>query len=106
MNYYTYFIVLILGIFLASCGVYNSRFDCPPGRGIGCASVNEVLELIVETKEGEDLFVEDKGTALFLRQREEKEPIHTTTPAKRKYHMVQDEAGSWKLIKLPKEQER
>jgi hypothetical protein len=47
----------VLCLFLASCGIYNSHFDCPPGEGVGCASVNEVMEMIVEREEGEDLFL-------------------------------------------------
>ena len=99
------FLYLSLIFLTASCGVYNSRFDCPPGKGIGCASVNDVLDLIVEKKEGEDVFVENKGTALLLRQQEEERLIHTPTQAKKKYYLVKDEMGNWKLVKLPKEQE-
>lgn len=55
---------------LTSCGVYNSSFDCPPGKGIGCAPVNEVLDMIVEREDGEDLFITDPGVALLLRQQE------------------------------------
>ena len=62
-------------LLLPSCGVYQSNFDCPPGKGIGCAPVGEVLELIVEKEEGEDLFVKDKGTALLLRNQEEKKTV-------------------------------
>ena len=54
----------------AGCGVYRTSFDCPPGKGIGCAPVNDVLEMIVEREEGEDLFVTDLGTALLLKQEE------------------------------------
>ena len=36
-----------------------------------CASVGEVLDLIVEKEEGEDLFVKNKGQALLLRQEEQ-----------------------------------
>lgn len=100
-----YLIGLGLVVLMASCGVHNSSFDCPPGQGMGCASVNEVLELIVEKTEGEDVFVRDKGTALLLRQQEEEELIYTATRAKKKYYLVQDDDGNWKLVKLPKEQE-
>ena len=58
-------------VFLSSCGVYNSSFDCAPGRGIGCASVSEVLNLIVERDVGEDIFVTDLGSALILRESKE-----------------------------------
>ena len=81
---------------MSSCGVYNSSFDCPPGKGVGCASVNEVLELIVEKKEGEDVFVKNKGTALLLKQQEESELTRTPTHAKTKYYLTQDETGNWK----------
>lgn len=57
---------------LSSCNIYNSTFDCPPGKGIGCVSVTEVLNLIVEREDGEDLFVPDLGTALILKEEIEK----------------------------------
>ena len=57
-----------LSIACCACNVYNSDFDCPPGKGIGCASVSQVLDLIVERDMGEDLFVPDLGTALILRK--------------------------------------
>lgn len=59
---------IALCVTLTSCGMYNSSFDCPPGRGIGCKSVNEVLNLIVEREEGEDLLVADAERALLLRE--------------------------------------
>lgn len=99
------FTFLGLALFLSSCGIYNNSFDCPPGKGVGCASVNEVLNLIVEKKDGEDVFVKDKGTALLLRQQEEEKMIHTSTQAQKKYYLVKDESGHWKLVKLPKEKD-
>ena len=39
-------------LFLTSCGIYQNHFDCPPGKGIGCAPVADVLDLIVEREEG------------------------------------------------------
>lgn len=100
MKHLTFISLIFL---LSSCGIYKNNFDCPPGKGIGCAPVNEVLDLIVEKKEGEDVFVKDKGTALLLRQQEEDRFIQTSTQARKKYYLVQDEAGHWKLVKLPEE---
>ena len=51
-----------------SCGIYKSNFDCPPGKGIGCASISEVMDLIVERENGDDLFIQDRGTVLLLKQ--------------------------------------
>ncbi len=56
------FVVCLL---LASCNIYHSDFECPPGEGVGCASVGEVMEMIVETEEGEDLFLKYRGRPLF-----------------------------------------
>lgn len=95
-----YFISLI---FLSSCGIYNNQFDCPPGKGIGCAPVSEVLDLIVEKKEGEDVFVNNRGTAILLRQQEEDRLIQTSTNTRRKYYLIKDENGTWKIVKLPGE---
>ncbi len=45
-------LLTFLGLSLMStgCGIYNSGFQCPPGRGVGCASTSEVLEMIVENE--------------------------------------------------------
>lgn len=94
------YITTLLLLLLASCGVYRSNFDCPPGRGIGCAPVGEVLDLIVEKEEGEDLFVKDKGTALLLRNQEEKKTVSHQKISKKMY-LIQDEAGHWKFVQLP-----
>lgn len=77
-------------LILTSCGVYNTKFDCPPGRGIGCAPVNEVLDMIVEREEGEDLFITDLGTALLLRQ-QELETVHPQR--KKKLRLVKEDSG-------------
>lgn len=100
MKYLQYFIGLL---FLSSCGIYNGSFDCPPGKSIGCAPVSEVLDLIVEKKEGEDVFVKDKGTALLLKQQEEDELIMTSTLAKKKYYLVKDEKGNTRLVEVTQE---
>lgn len=38
---------ILLGVCLAlnGCGVYKSKFDCPPGLGVGCAPVSKVQRL-------------------------------------------------------------
>lgn len=100
MKYLTF---LSFVLFLSSCGIYNSHFDCPPGKGVGCAPVNDVLDLIVEKKDGEDVFVKDKGTALLLRQQEEDKIVQTSTQARKKYYLVKDKSGQWKLVQLAKE---
>ncbi len=91
---------LLLLVSLTSCGVYRNGFDCPPGKGIGCAPVGEVLDLIVEKEEGEDLFVKDKGTALLLKMDQEEKLIKSTKKAGKKYYLIQDDQGNWKLIQL------
>jgi len=65
-------LVPYIALCCASCGAYNTSFDCPPGKGIGCAPVHEVLDMIVEREHGEDLFIEDLGEAIVLRQAEAK----------------------------------
>lgn len=92
--------ILILLVSLTSCGVYRNSFDCPPGKGIGCAPVGEVLDLIVEKEEGEDLFVKDKGTALLLKMDQEEKLIKSTKKSGKKYYLIQDDQGHWKLIQL------
>ncbi len=92
--------ILSLLVTLTSCGVYKSDFDCRPGKGIGCAPVGEVLDLIVEKEEGEDLFVKDKGTALLLKQDQKEKLIKTSNKTGKKYYLVQDSKGDWKLVQL------
>lgn len=66
-----FLLISLLSLICPSCGIYESSFDCPPGKGVGCAPVNDVLEMIVEKEGEEDLFITDLGTALLLRQIEE-----------------------------------
>lgn len=93
---------IMLLVLLSSCNIYNSSFDCPPGEGIGCAPVGEVLDLIVERESGEDLFVEDKGTALLIRQTEEgtRQPMRTS---RKKLILIRDESGNLQLAQTPEE---
>ncbi len=51
--------------------MYRSHFDCPPGQGIGCQPVSEVLNLIIEREEGEDLFAADAQTAHLLKKKKQ-----------------------------------
>jgi len=55
-------LVCSLLLFTTSCGVYRSSFDCPPGKGVPCASVSEIESMIVETNHGPDLFLPDLGS--------------------------------------------
>ncbi len=87
-------------LFLSSCGIYKNNFDCPPGKGIGCAPVGEVLDLIIEKEEGEDVFVKDKGSALLLKLDQEERLIKSTNKTGKKYYLIQDEKGNWKLVQL------
>ena len=92
-------------LFLSSCGVYGTKFECPPGKGIGCKSVGEVLDLIVEKEEGEDLFVKDRGTAILLRQEEEKDLRYSRSgeSRKKKLYLIKDDAGELILAKESEE---
>jgi len=90
-------------LIFTSCGVYNTSFDCPPGKGIGCASVGEVLDLIIEREGGEDLFVYDKGSALLLKQREKLKQSGKNSSClfgnkTKKLILAQDESGDLILI--------
>jgi len=82
---------------LASCSIYNSNFDCPPGKGIGCKSVNEVLNLIVEKEEGEDLFVTDPGAALLLKS-EEKKKRRPAKAEQKKLYLLKEKSGDPVLV--------
>ena len=97
------YIFIAAAALLASCGIYNSHFDCPAGKGIGCKSVNEVLDLIVEKEEGEDVFVADPGQALLLKDQEKKKhktrrPDPLTEEEKKKLYLLKEKSGEPVLI--------
>ncbi len=91
------FSLLFLLTFLSACGIYNSDFDCPAGRGIGCAPAGEVLDRIIEEDEGEDRFIKDRGEALLVKQEEKKE--EPSRKKKKKLHLVKTETGELMLVK-------
>jgi hypothetical protein len=33
---------------LTSCAPYSESFDCPPGKGVGCQSLNKVNQMVEE----------------------------------------------------------
>lgn len=55
--------VIPIFLCLTGCGIYTSEFQCRPGKGVGCAPVGEVLDMIVESEEGEDQFIKDRPTS-------------------------------------------
>lgn len=61
-------LIATLAILLSACSMYRSEFDCPPCKGIGCKSVSDVMDMIVEREEKMDLFVPDADDAKFLRE--------------------------------------
>jgi|LakMenEpi03Aug12_release.lakeMendotaPanAssembly.Ray.scaffolds.fasta_scaffold03135_14 hypothetical protein len=53
-----HFRLILCLLFLSSCQIYRSKFDCPPGEGVPCTSVTEIEKMIIETPEGEsDIFL-------------------------------------------------
>jgi hypothetical protein len=49
--------LMILCGYLTSCNAYKSDFDCKPGEGVPCASVHEIEAMIIESKDGPNIFV-------------------------------------------------
>jgi hypothetical protein len=88
--------------------MYNSKFDCPPGKGIGCKPVNEVLNMIVETDEGEDLFVTDPEEAVLLKTQAKKKK-RKQPPAfreeRKKLYLLKERGGDPVLIQETVEEE-
>lgn len=41
-------------VMLSACTDYSNAFDCPPKPGMGCQSISEIHEQIVEHPKGED----------------------------------------------------
>ncbi len=60
--------IFALAILFSACSMYQSEFDCPACTGIGCKSVSEVMDMIVEREEKRDLFVPNENDAKFLRE--------------------------------------
>jgi len=54
-----------LSVITSGCSIYRGGFECPPGRGIGCASTSEVLDMIVE-KEPDSDSPFDEGKNRFI----------------------------------------
>ena len=91
----------ILCLFLSSCGIYKSEFDCPAGKGVGCASVGEVLDMIVEREDGEDLFLKNRGRAL-LSEREKKKGRN----GEKKLEVARSDSGELVLVPEKREEVR
>ena len=72
-------LIIMIGMFLTGCGIYKTEFQCRPGKGVGCAPVGEVLDMIIESEDGEDQFVIDKEQAERLRQNVE-HPLSLSRP--------------------------
>jgi hypothetical protein len=51
MKHLSYILPILM---LAACTDYSNAFDCPPKPGMGCQSISEIHEQIVEHPKGED----------------------------------------------------
>ena len=58
-------VAITLTFLTTGCSIYRTKFDCPPGKGIGCASASEVLDMIQEEDSDSDNPF-DSGENLFL----------------------------------------
>lgn len=76
----------------SACGMYTSKFDCPARKGIGCAPVSEVLELVVERENGEDLFVVDREEVRLLKEGQKKKRREKQGVSKKLY-LLQEHEG-------------
>jgi len=88
--------------------MYNSTFDCSPGKGIGCKPVNEVLNMIVEKEDGEDLFIPDSEAALLLKNQEKNKRRKIPSVAdeeKKKLYLLRERSGDPVLIQAAVEQD-
>ncbi|MBX9744366.1 MAG: hypothetical protein K2X08_04050 [Chlamydiales bacterium] len=85
---------LMVSLALASCNVYQTEFECPPGEGVGCSSVTEVMEMIVESDQGEDLFLKYRGSPLLSARRQKDKNF-----GEKKLFIARSEEG--KLVLVP-----
>ena len=94
-------IALFICLLLTGCGMYKSDFDCPAGKGIGCAPVGDVLDMIIESEQGSDAFVTDEQRAKKLKQiasQRKQKPMKPGKPTgPRAYELTQDASGVMKL---------
>ncbi len=51
MKSYLYFVPMLT---LAGCTDYSNAFDCPPKPGMGCKSISEISEEIIESRHDDD----------------------------------------------------
>ncbi len=93
-------ILIPLCIACHSCSIYNSQFDCPPGKGIGCSPVHEVLNLIVENEDEEDFFVSTRQEAKRLK-RQKKQGKHSAPESPKKLYLLKESSGDKILIEAP-----
>jgi hypothetical protein len=89
---------IFISLCLSSCGIYNSNFECAPGKGVGCASVGEVMDMIVERENGEDLFLKRRGKVLLSEEKQKSK--------EKRLAMVRSESGELVLVPEGKEEKR
>jgi hypothetical protein len=66
------FKTLTVVILLSSCSVYKTKFDSPASMGVQGKSVTEIEEMIIETKEGPDLFMVEERTCACIQNNAKK----------------------------------
>lgn len=93
--------IILTSVALTSCSIYHENFDCPAGRGVGCKSVGEVLDMIVEKEGAEDLFIRDLGMATILREEVDRESQYSRSSKRDREPLIliQKETGLWSLEK-------
>lgn len=59
--------LLIVIALTSCCRPYKAHFDCPINEGAPCTSMTKIESLIVETEEGQDIFIGSKWGHAFPR---------------------------------------
>jgi hypothetical protein len=65
--------------------------------GVGCASVGEVMDMIVEKEDGEDLFLKNRNRVLLSQEKQEPKE-------KKRLAVVRGESGELVLVPESKEE--
>jgi len=68
-------LLFMIPLLFCSCSYYKKSFDCPPCMGVGCKSVTEIEEMIIEKPDGQpDDFIgmADSRTRQKLRKSEKR----------------------------------
>ena len=92
--------LFLIPLMLTSCNIYESKFQCPPGEGVRCTPVAQVLDMIIESENGPDAFEKNRDRALILREQVRRSPSPKKAHSPYKHlTLIRDEEGKLLFVK-------